>query len=55
MKGDKFMDDITASIIVACQTDGAVAAVNKLKYSFLQLARQAFDFAKESIQVYGIL
>lgn len=49
------MDDITASIIVACQTDGAVAAVNKLKYSFAQLARQAFDFAKESIQVYSDL
>ena len=49
------MDDITASIIVACQTDGAVAAVNKLKYSFAQLARQAFEFAKESIQAYSDL
>ena len=49
------MDDITASIIVACQTDGATAAVDKLKYSFVQLARQAYNFGKEAIKAYSDL
>jgi hypothetical protein len=49
------MDDITASIIVACQTDGATAAVDKLKYSFAQLARQAYNFGKDAIRAYSDL
>lgn len=43
------MDDITASIIVACQTDGAAAAVNKLGFSFGMLAKQAFQFGIKAV------
>lgn len=43
------MDDITASIIVACQTSGAQASINKLGFSFSMLAKKAFDFGAESL------
>ena len=43
------MDDVTASIIVACQTDGATAAVNKLGFSFGMLAKQAFQFGVKAV------
>lgn len=49
------MDDITASIIVACQTDGAAAAVDKLGFSFSMLARKAIDFGKGSISAFSDL
>jgi hypothetical protein len=49
MKGEKIMDDITASIIVACQTDGAAAAINKLGFSFAMLARKALDFGVQAV------
>ena len=48
------MDDITASIIVACQTDGATAAVNKLGFSFAMLGRQALDFGVKAVQEFRV-
>ena len=48
------MDDITASIIVACQADGATAAVNKLGYSFAMLGRQAFSFGIKAVQEFRV-
>ena len=43
------MDDITASIIVTCQTQGAVASINKLGFSFAMLTKKAFDFSLDAI------
>lgn len=48
------MDDITASIIVACQTDGASAAVSKLGFSFAMLAREAFNFGQKAVAEFRI-
>lgn len=49
------MDNITASIIVACQTAGAVTSISKLKYAFAQAARYALDFGQEAISVFSDL
>lgn len=43
------MDDITASIIVACQTGGAAAAIDKLGFSFSMLAKKALDFGVQAV------
>lgn len=43
------MDDITASIIVTCQTEGATAAINKLRFGFMMLTREAFNFSKDLV------
>lgn len=43
------MDDITASIIVQCQTSGASQAVNKLGFSFAMLTRKAVEFGMQSV------
>lgn len=48
------MDDITASIIVACQTDGASAAVSKLGFSFAMLAREAFNFGQKAVSEFRV-
>lgn len=49
------MNDITASIIVACQTSGAVASIGKLKYALAQITRYAVNFAVESISAFSEL
>ena len=49
------MDDITASIIVACQTTGAINSISKLKYAFAQAARYAYNFGQESVAVFSDL
>lgn len=49
------MDDITASIIVACQTTGAVNSISKLKYALVQAARYAYNFGQESVAVFSDL
>jgi hypothetical protein len=43
------MDDITASIIVQCQTSGATQAVNKLGFAFSMLAKKAFEFGSNAL------
>lgn len=43
------MDDITASIIVTCQTDGALTAINKLRFGLMMAAREAFNLSKEFV------
>lgn len=47
------MDDITASIIVTCQTEGAAASVSKLGYAFAQLARKGVEFGVQSIKAFS--
>lgn len=49
------MDDVTASIIIACQTAGAVNSINKLGFSFAMLGRKAIEFGAESISVFSDL
>lgn len=49
------MNDITANIIVACQTSGAVASISKLKFAMAQLGRYAINFAAESISAFSEL
>lgn len=49
------MDDVTASIIVACQTKGAQQAISKLGFAFSMLGREAWNFAKESVSVFSDL
>lgn len=49
------MDDITASIIVACQTTGAVNSISKLKFALLEAAKYAYQFGAESIAVFSDL
>jgi hypothetical protein len=49
------MDDITASIIVACQTTGAINSISKLKYALVQAARYAYNFGQESVAVFSDL
>lgn len=46
------MDDITASIIVTCQTAGAVAGVDKLKFAFGMLAKQALEFGAKTVKTF---
>jgi hypothetical protein len=48
------MDDITASIIVACQTDGASASVSKLGFSFAMLAREALNFGQKAVSEFRV-
>lgn len=43
------MDDITASIIVACQTKNAVASINSLGFAFSMLSKKAFEFAFDAV------
>ena len=43
------MNDITASIIVQCQTSGASQTVNKLGSSFAMLTRKAVEFGVLSV------
>lgn len=43
------MDDITASIIVTCQTQGALVAINKLRFAFLMMAKEALTFPKRFV------
>ena len=49
------MDDITASILVACQTTGAVNSISKLKFALLEAAKYAYKFGAESIAVFSDL
>lgn len=49
------MDDVTASIIIACQTAGAINSINKLGFSFAMLGRKAIEFGAESISVFSDL
>lgn len=44
------MDNITASIIVACQTQGAAAAIDKLGFSLGMLGKKAFDFGVQAVK-----
>lgn len=39
------MDDVTASIIIACQTAGAVTSINKLDFALGMLAKHAAEFS----------
>ena len=51
------MDDVTASIIIACQTAGAVTSINKLGFALRMLGKQAaefsWQFAKESLGAFN--
>lgn len=49
------MDDVTASIIIACQTAGAVNSINKLGFAFGMLGRKAIEFGAESIRIFSDL
>lgn len=49
------MDDVTASIIIACQTAGAVTSINKLGFALGMLGRRALDFGLDSIKVFSDL
>lgn len=48
------MDDITASIIVACQTEGAAASINKLGFSFAMLAKEALSFGQKAVAEFRV-
>lgn len=43
------MDDITASIVVACQTSQATASVNKLSYAFSMLSKKLLEFGVAAV------
>lgn len=49
------MDDVTASIIIACQTAGAVTSINKLGFALGMLGQRAFSFGAESVKVFSDL
>lgn len=49
------MDDVTASIIIACQTAGAVNSISKLGFALRRLGRKALEFGAESVQVFSDL
>ena len=49
------MDDVTASIIIACQTAGAVNSINKLGFALGMLGRKAIEFGSESIRIFSDL
>lgn len=49
------MDDVTASIIIACQTAGAVNSISKLGFAFGMLGRKAIEFGAESIRIFSDL
>ena len=44
------MDDITASIIVTCQTSGAAANIDKLGFSIGMLSKKIFQFGVDSVR-----
>lgn len=46
------MDDITASIIVACQTSGAVQSINKLGFSLSMLTKKGVQFGIDSLNAF---
>jgi hypothetical protein len=43
------MDDITASIVVACQTSQATASVNQLSYAFTMLSKKLLEFGVDAV------
>ncbi len=43
------MDDITASIIVSCQTSGAAASIDKLGFSIGMLSKKVIQFGMEAV------
>lgn len=51
------MDDVTASIIIACQTAGSVASINKLGFALGMLGKQAaafsLQFASDSLAAFN--
>lgn len=49
------MDDVTASIIIACQTAGAVNSISKLGFALGMLGRKAIEFGQDSISVFSDL
>ena len=49
------MDDVTASIIIACQTAGAVNSISKLGFALGMLGRKAIEFGSESIRMFSDL
>ena len=49
------MDDVTASIIIACQTAGAVNSISKLGFALGMLAKEAWNFGSDSIKVFSDL
>lgn len=49
------MDDVTASIIIACQTAGAVNSISKLGFALGMLGRKAIEFGAESIRIFSDL
>ena len=49
------MDDVTASIIIACQTAGAVNSISKLGFALGMLGRKAIEFGSESIKIFSDL
>lgn len=49
------MDDVTASIIIACQTAGAVNSISKLGFALGMLGRKAIEFGQDSIGVFSDL
>lgn len=52
------MDDVTASIIIACQTAGAVNSINKLGFAMGMLGKQAaglfFQFSRDSLRSFNV-
>ena len=49
------MDDVTASIIIACQTAGAVNSISKLGFALGMLGCKAIEFGAESIRIFSDL
>ena len=49
------MDDVTASIIIACQTAGAVNSISKLGFALGMLTKEAWNFGSDSIKVFSDL
>ena len=45
------MDDVTASIIIACQTAGAVNSISKLGFALGMLGRKAIEYNTRSNNV----
>lgn len=52
------MDDVTASIIIACQTAGAVNSINKLGFAMGMLGKQAvslfYQFGRDSLHSFNV-
>lgn len=52
------MDDVTASIIIACQTAGAVNSINKLGFAMGMIGKQAaglfLQFSKDSLRSFNV-